>query len=91
MKKEINSNFVKYNKKISFTLENGIIVAIIFLEFGHEINAVIGYIKNNLESRKTYLKSKEGGYNLELTLFGRVIKNLSYRESLYILSKLSNT
>ena len=29
---------------------------------------------------------KEGGYNLELALFGRIIKNLSYKEALYILN-----
>ena len=42
MKKDI-SNCFKYNndKIISLTLENGIIVTIIYHEFGHAINTVI--------------------------------------------------
>ena len=90
MKKEISSNFVKYNDNISFILENGVIVAIIFHEFGHSINAVISFIENRLKlnetPRKKYLKIMEGGYYLELLLFGRVIKNLTLGEALYILN-----
>ena len=34
-----------------------------------------------------YLKFKEGGYYLEIALFGRIIKNISYGETLYILNE----
>ena len=91
MKKEINSNFVKYKNEISLILENGVIVAIIFNEFGHAINTVISFLENKLKltetPRKKYLKFKEGAYYMEIALFGRVIKTLSYGEALYILNE----
>ena len=91
MKKEINTNFVNYDNIISITLENGVVVAIIYHEFGHAINAIISFTENALRlnetPRKKYLKFKEGGYYLEIALFGRVIKELSYGEVLYILNE----
>ena len=91
MKKKINFNFVEYDEDISITLENGIIVAIIYHEFGHAINAVIAFVENKMKSndtpRKKYLNFKEGGYYLELALFGRVIRHLTYGEVLYILNE----
>ena len=90
MKKEISSNFVKYDDTISFVLENGVIVAILFHEYGHAINAVISFMENRLKlnetPRKKYLKLKEGGYYLEIALFGRIIENLTFGEALYILN-----
>jgi len=90
MKKKITANDVDYDENISTTLENGVIVAILYHEFGHEINAVIAFIENKLKSndtpRKKYLNFKEGVYYLELALFGREIRNLSYGEALYILN-----
>ena len=92
MKKNII--FLKINpkeKEISLILENGIEVSIIFHEFGHAINGVISFKENRLKSndtpRKKYVKFKEGGYYLELLLFGRVIKDLTYGEALYILNE----
>ena len=91
MKKEINSTYVKDGDDISIILENGVIVAIIYHEYGHAINAVISFKENKLEftgtPRKKYLKLKEGGYYLEMALFGKVIKNLSLSEALYILNE----
>ena len=91
MKKEIYSNYLRYDENISITLENGVIVAIIYHEFGHIINAVLAFIENKLKLndtfRKKYINFKYGGYNLELALFGKVIKNLSYGEVLYILNE----
>ena len=90
MKKKIIANDVDFYENISITLENEVIVAIIYHEFGYEINAVIAFIENKLKSngtpRKKYLNFKEGGYYLELALFGREIRNLSYGEALYILN-----
>ena len=90
-KKEINSNFVQYDKEKSDTLENGVIIAIIYHEYGHSINAIISFKENDLQlhetPRKKYLNFKEGGYYLEIALFGRVIKKLTYKEALYILNE----
>ena len=88
--KKIIANNVGFDENISITLENGVIFAIIYHEFGYEINAVIAFIENKLKlngtPRKKYLNFKEGGYCLELALFGREIRNLSYGEALYILN-----
>ena len=90
MKKIINLDLSKDDEIISITLENGIIIAILYHEFGHEINGVIAFSENQLKnketSRKKYLDFK-GGYYLELALFGRIIKKLSYGEVLYILNE----
>ena len=79
-----------YEKEISSILENGIEVSLIYHEFGHAINIVISFKENKLKTndspRKKYVKFKEGGYYLELLLFGRVIKELTYGEALYILN-----
>ena len=93
MKKKIyiNTPNFKSDKKIILALENGVVVALIYHEYGHAINVVISFMENKLNSinspRKKFLKFKEGGYYMELALFGRVIKNLSYGEVLYILNK----
>jgi hypothetical protein len=79
------------NKEIVLILENGVIVAIIYHEFGHFINAVISFMENKMKlndtPRKRLLKLKEGGHFMELILFGKVIKKLSYEEVLYILNE----
>ena len=90
-KKNIANNLSKELDEIIIkTLENSVIIEIIYHEFGHAINSVISFIENNLKSigtpRKKYLKFKEGGYYFELTLFGKIIKNLLYGEALYILN-----
>ena len=90
MKKDI-SNCFKYNdEKISLTLENGIIVTIIYHEFGNAINTVISFKENKMKSnntpRKTFLKYKEGGRYLELILFGKAIDKLTLGEALYVLN-----
>ena len=73
MKKEKNSTYVKNDDDISIILENDVIVAIIYHEYGHAI------------------KLKEGGYYLEMAPFGKVIKNLSLSDALYILNENNNT
>ena len=87
----VNSNFVKIDKNISIILENGVIVAIVFHEYGHAINAILSFLEKeyilNETPRKKYLKFKEGGYYLEIALFGRIIKSISYGEALYILNE----
>ena len=91
MKKEINPTYVINDDDISIILENGVIVAIIYHEYGHAINAVISFKENKLEHtgtpRKKYFKFKGGGYYLEMVIFGKVIKNLSWCEALYILNE----
>ena len=92
MKKNIVFSKNKSNEKeISSILENGIEISIIYHEFGHAINVVISFKENKLKSndtpRKKYVKFREGGYYLELLLFGRVIKELTYGEALYILNE----
>ena len=86
--------FSKYNpkeKEISSILENGIEVSIIYHLFGNAINMVISFKENKLKSndtpRKKYVKHRDGGYDLELLLFGREIKDLTYGEALYILNE----
>ena len=90
MKKEINTKFFKCDDEICFILENGVIVAIIYHEFGHLINTVISFSENLLKltetPRKKYLNLKEGGYYMEIALFGRVIKKFSLGEALYVLN-----
>jgi len=90
MKKTIFNNVEKADTKIFETLENGIIIEIEFHEFGHIISAVLSYI-NNIGSlintpRKKYFKINEGGYYIEMALFGKIIKTLKYKEALYILN-----
>lgn len=41
MKKEINSDSVQFNEQVILVLENEVIAAIIYHEFGHAINAII--------------------------------------------------
>ena len=91
MKKSIINNSTEdLDEIIVKTLENSVIVEIIFHEFGHAINSVLSFIDNKLKPigtpRKKFLKFKEGGYYLELLLFGKIINNLSYGEALYILN-----
>jgi len=90
MKKTIFYNLEKADNKIFETLENGIIIEIEFHEFGHIISAVLSYI-NYIGSlvntpRKKNFKINEGGYYIEMALFGKIIKNLKYKEALYILN-----
>ena len=90
MKKTIFYNLGKADNKIFETLENGIIIEIEFHEFGHIISAVLSYI-NNIGSlvntpRKKNFKINEGGYYIEMALFGKIIKTLKYKEALYILN-----
>ena len=89
MKKYLNVG--EDNKEIVSTLENGVIVAIIYHEFGDFINAVISFMENKMKfndkPKKRLLKFKEGGHFMELILFGKVIKHLSYEEVLYILNE----
>ena len=88
---KINSNFVKIDENISIILENGVIVAIVFHEYGHAMHTIFSLLEkeyiSNGTPRKKYLKLREGGYYLEIALFGRIIKNLSYGEALYILNE----
>ena len=91
MKKKIYyEGQIKPNDLIIQTLENSVIIGIEFHEYGHIFNSIISFIDNKLKPehtpRKRYLKIKEGGYYLELALFGKIIKNLTYKESLYILN-----
>ena len=86
--------FSKYNpkeKEISSILENGIEVSIIYHEYGYAANVVISFKENKLKSndtpRKKYVKHRDGGYDLELLLFGKEIKDLTYGEALYILKE----
>ena len=91
MKKKIKTNFFNIDEQISFILENGVIVAIIYHEFGHAMNAIISFSENalilNETPRKKYINFKEGGYYMEIALFGRVIQNFSLGEALYVLNK----
>ena len=77
-------------EKIYAILENAIIIQIIFHEFWHMISAVICYT-DNLSTfintpRKKNLKIHEGGYYVEIALFGKIIKKLTLEECLYILN-----
>ena len=73
MKKDLYAP--EHNKEIVLTLENGVIVAIIYHEFGHFINAVISFMENKMKlndtQRKRFLKFKEGSHFMELILFGK--------------------
>ena len=94
MKKMIFCNVSNIDKKILDALENAIIIEIEFHEFGHFFSAVLSYIKNNEfemdTPRKKNLKTNEGGYYVEMALFGRIIKTLTYEEALYILNMNNN-
>ena len=89
MKKYLNVG--EDNKEIVLILENGVIVAIIYHEFGHFINGVISFMENKMKfndtPRKKFLRFKEGGHFMELILFGKGINQLSYEEVLYILNE----
>ena len=91
MKKVIYTNLVECDNEIFSILENGVIVAIIYYQFGNAINAVISFKENLFNMKKTqgkkYLKIKAIGSQIEIAIFGRVIKNLSLGEALYILNK----
>lgn len=77
-------------KDVQIILENGVIIGIIFHELGHMISAIICYT-DNLQSlintpRKKKFKINEGGYYVEMALFGKIIKKLTLEESLYLLN-----
>ena len=90
MKKTIFCNIKDIPKIIIETLENGVVVEILFHEYGHTFSAILSYV-NNSESledtpRKKNFNINEGGYYVEMALFGRIIKTLTYFEALYILN-----
>ena len=81
---------IKFEKKIIPTLENGVIIENEFHEFGHSFYTTISFIGNK-ESlmdtpRKKNFKLREGGYYVEIALFGKILKTLSYEEACYILN-----
>ena len=91
MKKVIFQSSNHEKKQIIYkTLENGIIIEIEFHEIGHTISAVLSFVEksNSLINtpRKKNLNVNEGGYYVEMALFGRIIKVLTYKEALYILN-----
>ena len=84
LKKKIIHNLKKNLDEIIFkTLENSVVIEIIFHEFSYVINLVLKLIGFQ---RNEFLKIKEKGYYLEMVLFGKIIKNISYGEALYILN-----
>ena len=90
MKKPFFCNVERPDVKIYESLENAIIIEIEYHEFGHIISGVLSFL-NNAESivntpRKKNFNINEGGYYIELVLFGKIIKNLKYKEALYILN-----
>ena len=91
MKKDIQHNSRTIDKTVNLALENGIIIAIEYHVFGQVINTVVSFLQNGLKlnetPRKPYFNFREGGYYFELILFGKIIKNLTYGEALYILNE----
>ena len=90
MKKTLFCNAQYIDNKIYETLENGIIIEIEFHEFDHTISAVLSYLTHR-ESlintpRKKNIEFNKGVYYVELALFDKIIKTLTYEEALYILN-----
>ena len=90
MKKTIFCKSKIIPKIIIETLENGVVVEIIFHEYGHTFSAILSYVGNSesLEDtpRKKNFNINEGGYYVEMALFGSILKTLTYYEALYILN-----
>ena len=90
MKKTLFCNAQYIDNKIYETLENGIIIENEFHEFDHTISAVLSYLTHR-ESlintpRKKNIEFIKGVYYVELALFDKIIKTLTYEEALYILN-----
>jgi hypothetical protein len=78
-------------KLINKVLANGAIVAVNDHEINHNFHNYYYFSKNGNESlktpRKIDLNEREGGNNMEKILFGRVLNNLTLKQSLYILNE----
>ena len=72
-------------------LTNGAIAIINEHEINHNFHNYYYCSKNGNETlktpRKTEMNEREGGNNMEKILFGRVLNNLTLRQSLYILNE----
>ena len=90
MKKTLFCNAQKVDNKIYESLENGIIIENEFHEFVHTISAVLTFSnhKENLidTPRKKKIEFNEDGYYIEMILFGKIIKTLTYEKALYMLN-----
>ena len=88
--KKIPKVKMDYNK-ISEALINGAIILINDHELNHNFHNYFYFSKNGKESLKTPRKKeieiREGGFNLENILFGKILENLTLRQALYILNE----
>ena len=92
------STKIKNNRKISMNIKiinkaliNGAIVAIIDHEINHNFHNYYYLSQNRKESlkipRKIDIEDREGGYNIDMILFGKVLSKLTLRQVLYILNE----
>jgi len=86
-----DSNLSTDIKIIMKALTNGAIAIINDHEINHNFHNYYYCSKNGNETlktpRKTEMNEREGGNNMEKILFGRVLNNLTLRQSLYILNE----
>ena len=79
------------HKIISKALINGAIVVINDHELNHNFHNYYYFSQNGKESlktpRKNDIEDREGGFNMETILFGKVLNNLTLRQTLYILNE----
>ena len=78
---------------ISDALKIGRAIAIIFHEINHNLYSYILFFYNKINlsfesPRKSKVNDlKDGGFYMEITLFGRIIENLNLEEALYIMNE----
>ena len=90
MKKTLCITAQNVDEKIYQVLENGVIIEIEFHEYGHLISTIFSFLNKSQSliatPRKKNFDINEGGYYIEMALFGKIIKTLTYEEALYILN-----
>ena len=83
---EKNSKITKEQNLAQKALINGCIVIIYYHELNHNFHNYFYFSQNGRESLKT-LRKKEGGYNMERILFGKIVSELTLGQAFYILNE----
>ena len=88
---EKNSKITKEQQLAQKALINGSIVIIYYHELNHNFHNYFYFSQNGYESLKTPRKKeemqREGGYNMERILFGKIVNELTLGQAFYVLNE----
>ena len=91
MSDTIFSNNMHFNNKINIAMIHGFFVKAGNHEIGHNFTNINFYMENSkipiITPRKKNFDYEEGGYYIDLALFGRILKNINLQQVLYILNE----